>query len=83
MLEGVLCQQPLAPGLDQQAAAYLDDHYQRGQGIRAGFGDLTGIFCHARIPIRETLHEGNGPIWLAEKARPDLLHTEHMGYRSK
>lgn len=59
-----------------QAADYLDRHYVAGQGIKAGFGDLTGIFCHAKIALKETLHEGNGPTWLAEQARPDLLHTQ-------
>lgn len=56
------------------AAEYLKTRYQAGQGITAAFGDLTGIFCRARIPLKEVLHEGNGPEWLAAKARPDLLH---------
>ncbi len=56
------------------AAEYLKSNYHRGQGITARFGDLTGIFCRARIPLREVLHEGNGPEWVATKTRPDLLH---------
>ena len=55
---------------------YLQAHYRTGQGISASFGDLTGIFCKARIPLREVLHEGNGPEWLAATTRPDLLHRE-------
>ncbi len=56
------------------AAEYLKTRYQAGQGITAAFGDLTGIFCRAQIPLKEVLHEGNGPEWFATKARPDLLH---------
>jgi hypothetical protein len=55
------------------AAEYLAVDYKKGQGITAQFGDLTGIFCRAGIPLKEVLHEGNGPEWLATKARPDLL----------
>ncbi|MBV9223979.1 MAG: hypothetical protein JOY85_08120 [Acidobacteriaceae bacterium] len=58
------------------AADDLQAHYRRGQGIIAPFSDLTGIFCKARIPLREVLHEGNGPEWLATTTRPDLLHRE-------
>ncbi|MFL6417522.1 MAG: ArnT family glycosyltransferase [Bryobacteraceae bacterium] len=56
------------------AADYMAANYRRGQGITAAFGDLTGIFCRAQIPLKEVLHEGNGPEWLATKARPDILH---------
>lgn len=55
-------------------ADYLRAHCQTGQGITAAFSDITGIFCKARIPLREVLHEGNGPEWLAATTRPDLLH---------
>lgn len=56
------------------AAEYLKARYHTGQGITASFSDLTGIFCRARIPLKQVLHEGNGPEWFAAKARPDLLH---------
>jgi hypothetical protein len=58
----------------QSAADYLKARYQIGQGITASFSDLTGIFCRVRIPLKEVLHEGNGPEWYAASARPDLLH---------
>ncbi len=58
----------------EPAAEYLKTRYRNGQGITARFGDLTGIFCRARIPLKEVLHEGNGPEWLATQTRPDLLH---------
>ena len=57
-------------------AGYLRAYYRSGQGIIAPFGDLTGIFCKARIPLREVLHEGNGPEWFAATTRPNLLHSE-------
>jgi hypothetical protein len=50
--------------------------YQTGQGILtpASSGDLAGIFCRTRIPLAETLHQGNGPAWVAATSRPDLFH---------
>jgi hypothetical protein len=60
----------------REAAAYMTAHYRQGDGILALFGDITAIFCRAQIPIAETLHEGNGIHWLANSARPDLIHEE-------
>ncbi len=60
----------------QSAAGFLRSHYEPGQGIIASFGDPIGILCYARIPIRDSLHIGNGPEWLATASRPDLIHTE-------
>jgi hypothetical protein len=57
----------------ESAARYLEGDY-RGQGIWAPFGDVTGIFCRAKIPLREVLHEGNGPAWFTIIRRPDLYH---------
>ena len=56
------------------AAGYFRTNYHLGEGILAPFGDLTGIFCRAGIPLAEVLHEGNGPAWEANTTRPDLLH---------
>jgi hypothetical protein len=60
------------------AANYFRQHYVPGEGIftTSGTGDIAGIFCRARIPLSEVLHEGNGPAWLAAKTRPDLLHRQ-------
>jgi hypothetical protein len=59
------------------AAGFLRTKYVRGQGIVTSFGDLTGIFQTAGIPIRETLYDGNNPAWLAAVTRPDFfLHEE-------
>jgi 4-amino-4-deoxy-L-arabinose transferase-like glycosyltransferase len=65
-----------------QAAAYLAEHYQRGEGILFPFGDLTAVLRQAGIPLREGMHEGNGAAWNAAVSRPDLfLHEEWViGY---
>ncbi|MCZ2079172.1 MAG: glycosyltransferase family 39 protein [Bryobacterales bacterium] len=56
-----------------EAAAFFEANYRPGDGIFVSFGDLTGIFAEAGIPLRETLHDGNGPLWLAATKRPDLF----------
>ena len=60
----------------RETADYLRSHYRPGAGILTSFGDLAGIFPLAGIPFRETLHEGNGPAWLAAVTRPDAFLTE-------
>ena len=57
----------------KEAADYLAANYERGTGIVAPFGDLTGIFRDAHIPLRETVHEGNGLYFSALLQRPDLF----------
>lgn len=60
------------------AAEFLRVHYHSGQGILtpSASGDITGVFCRAHIPLRETLDIGNGPEWWANTLRPDLVHQE-------
>jgi hypothetical protein len=61
----------------KQAAQYLEANYRPGSGIMFPFGDLTGVLREAGIPLREGLHEGNGPAWTAAVVRPDFfLHEE-------
>lgn len=60
----------------QDAGGFLGSRYRRGDGIFTSFGDLAGIFRAAGIPLREALHEGNEPQWLATFARPDLFLWE-------
>src|SRR6266404_386531 len=61
----------------REAAAFLAANYRPGSGIIFPFGDLTGVLREAGIPLREGLHEGNGPAWDAAVTRPDLfLHEE-------
>jgi hypothetical protein len=58
------------------SADFLRANYHSGDGVLARFSDLTGIFCRARIPLAEVLHEGNGPAWFAATSRPDLFHPQ-------
>jgi dolichyl-phosphate-mannose-protein mannosyltransferase len=59
----------------QEAARYLHQHY-RGGGVITSFGDLTGIFLEAGIPLRDVLHSGNAPEFHASLQRPDLFLDE-------
>jgi hypothetical protein len=59
------------------AATSLAGSYQSGSGIITSFSDLTGILREAGIPLREALHDGDEPAWMAATTRPDLfLHEE-------
>jgi hypothetical protein len=61
----------------QAAASSLAGPYHSGQGIITSFSDLTGILRQAGIPLREALHDGDEPAWMAAMTRPDLfLHEE-------
>ena len=60
----------------REAADYLKAHYRQHSGVFTSFGDMTGIFGQAGIPLRETLHEGNGPAWLAAATLPELFLFE-------
>ena len=61
----------------EDAASFLAARYRPGAGIFTSFGDLTGIFREAGIPLRETWHDGNGPAWSAALVRPGIfLHEE-------
>ncbi len=57
---------------------FVRANYRPGQGILtpSASGDVAGIFCRARIPLRETINIGNGPYWMANSARPDLIHRQ-------
>lgn len=59
-----------------EAAAFLKDHYQAGDGIIYSFGDLAGVLREAGIPLREGLQQGNHPAWDAAVLRPDLFFRE-------
>jgi hypothetical protein len=58
----------------EAAAQFLTTHDHLGQGVLAPFGDVTGIFCRAGIPIAEMLHDSNLEDWLPSISRPDLAH---------
>jgi hypothetical protein len=59
-----------------QSASFLAHEYRPGSGIIFPFGDLTAVLREAGIPLREGLHEGNGVVFDAAMARPDLLLRE-------
>ncbi len=61
----------------REAGRLLAHQYRRGTGIFTSFGDLAGILRESGIPLREVLHDGNPPAWMAAGARPNLfLHEE-------
>jgi len=60
----------------REAAEYLAPRYRRGSGIITTFGDITGIFRAAGIPLRETLTWDNWPHWQAAVTRPDQFLWE-------
>jgi hypothetical protein len=59
-----------------EAADFLEANRRPEEGVLAPFGDLTGIFQQAGIPLRETLHEGNQLQWISSVNRPDLFLRE-------
>lgn len=60
----------------RQASQYLSGQYRPGSGILTSFGDVTGIFARAGIPLRDTLTGDNMPHWEAAVVRPDLFLWE-------
>jgi hypothetical protein len=59
-----------------EAARILAAGYRPGAGIFTTFSDITGVYRTARIPLRETLTDGNGPYYLGPSRRPDLFLRE-------
>ena len=58
-----------------QAARILERNY-RGGGILASSGDITGIFCRAGIPLRDTVNDGNYVLWSMAVDSPVPLMRE-------
>jgi hypothetical protein len=56
-----------------QTAVYLEANYKRGENILTSFGDMTGVYRRAGIPLRYTVTGDNGPQYNATIARPDLF----------
>ena len=59
--------------LESEAAVYMKAHYKPGDGLLMPFSDVVGIPREAGIPLRETIHEGNGVLLYAVLARPGLF----------
>jgi hypothetical protein len=62
-----------------QAAGFLAREYRPGSGIIFPFGDLTAVLRQAGIPLRESLHEGNGVAFDSAMARPEVLLPAEWG----
>lgn len=58
-----------------EAAQILAREY-RGGGILASSGDVTGIFCRAGIPLRDTVNDGNYVLWSMAVDSPVRLMNE-------
>ncbi len=56
-----------------QAVEFLRSEYRHGDGVLTEFGDLTGIFGAADIPLVESLHEGNGPAFFVNTLPAGLV----------
>ncbi|HKW97178.1 MAG TPA: glycosyltransferase family 39 protein [Bryobacteraceae bacterium] len=59
-----------------KAAQFFEAHYHPGDGIITSFGDYTGVFREAGIPLRATLTGDNGALWQSAVLRPDLYLWE-------
>jgi hypothetical protein len=58
-----------------RGAKFLERNYQPGDGMLISFGDVPGILCKARIHVSESLYEGNGPAWLINAYRPEMIRS--------
>jgi hypothetical protein len=56
-----------------EASSYLKQHYRPGEGILLSFGDPTGVLQLAGIPLRESIHEGNHPMFRAAVNKPEYF----------
>jgi hypothetical protein len=63
----------------RKAADFFLARYHPGDGILTSFGDYTGAFREAGIPLRDTLTGDNGLAWQAAVLRPDLCLWEKWG----
>ncbi len=59
-----------------EAAAFFNQMYRPGDGVLSTFGDVTGVFREAGIPLRRTLTWDNGPEWNLALARPQWFLRE-------
>jgi len=57
----------------REAADFLKPRFVPGSGLITTFGDITGVFREAGIPLRETFTGDNGIPFDATVTRPDLF----------
>ena len=60
----------------RKAAEFLESRYRPGDGVFTSFGDYTGVFREAGIPLRDTLTGDNGVAFQSAQLRPDLVLWE-------
>jgi len=60
----------------RKAAQFLESRYHPGDGVFTSFGDYTGVFREAGIPLRDTLTGDNGVAFQSAQLRPDLVLWE-------
>jgi len=65
----------------RQTADFLRAEYRTGDGALFFFGDLSGVFQQAGIPLRETLHQGNEPLWWAAVSASGPVPVGEVGGR--
>ncbi len=58
----------------EAASRFLTANYKPGDGILMHFGDIAGILCKARLPLRASLHEGTIPEFLPAVTATDAFH---------
>lgn len=56
----------------REAADYLRSNYRRGDGVFSTFGDVTGVFAAAGIPLAETLTWDIWWQWTIATRRPEI-----------
>ena len=57
-------------------ADFFRSNYRPADGILLAFGDQIGILREAGIPLRQAVHTGNNPAFMAAVQRPDLFLRE-------
>jgi hypothetical protein len=58
-----------------ELAQFFQQQYREGDCILFAEGDVPGVFCKARIPLSETLNQGDGPAYLANAYRPAYVRS--------
>jgi hypothetical protein len=58
-----------------ELAQFFGQNYRIGDGILFAEGDVPGVFCRARVPLSETLNQGDGPAYLVNAYQPRLVRN--------